>query len=157
MYSIETAFINHVERLVEIQISAFSNDRQSCGSGPPGYDSSEHQRACLENYFYFVIKGAKEVVGGFYYSVDEERLQLIRLHIEPSYQCQGLGKMVLDYLVKQVSSGFHIELETPTFNTAAHRFYEGMAFTRLKLSTMTQAVSLRIECWSNQLRSHTNV
>ncbi|EGQ7800939.1 GNAT family N-acetyltransferase [Vibrio parahaemolyticus] len=132
MYSIEKASINHVERLVEIQISAFSNDRQLCGSGPPGYDSTEHQRACLENYFYFVIKDAGEVVGGFYYSVDEECLQLIRLYVEPSYQHQGVGKMVLDYLVRQVSTGLHIELETPTFNTAAHRFYERNGFQKVK-------------------------
>jgi len=132
MYSIEKASINHVERLVEIQISAFSNDRQLCGSGPPGYDSTEHQRACLENYFYFVIKDAEEVVGGFYYSVDEECLQLIRLYVEPSYQHQGLGKMVLDYLVRQVSSGLHIDLETPTFNTAAHRFYERNGFHKVE-------------------------
>ncbi|WP_274017463.1 GNAT family N-acetyltransferase [Vibrio parahaemolyticus] len=132
MYSIEKASINHVERLVEIQISAFSNDRKLCGSGPPGYDITEHQRACLENYFYFVIKDAGEVVGGFYYSVDEEYLQLIRLYVEPSYQHQGVGKMVLDYLVRQVSTGLHIELETPTFNTAAHRFYERNGFQKVK-------------------------
>ncbi|MFW8651400.1 GNAT family N-acetyltransferase [Vibrio diabolicus] len=132
MYSIEKASVNHIERLLEIQMSAFSNDRQLCGSGPPGYDSTEHQRACLDNYFYFVIKGAEEVVGGFYYSVDEERLQLIRLYVEPTYQRQGLGKMVLDYLVRQISSGLHIELETPTFNTAAHRFYERYGFHKVE-------------------------
>ncbi|WP_413757859.1 GNAT family N-acetyltransferase, partial [Vibrio vulnificus] len=77
-------------------------------------------------------KDAGEVVGGFYYSVDEECLQLIRLYVEPSYQHQGVGKMVLDYLVRQVSSGLHIELETPTFNTAAHRFYERNGFQKVK-------------------------
>ncbi|MEN2268975.1 GNAT family N-acetyltransferase [Vibrio diabolicus] len=128
MYSIEKASLNHIERLVEIQISAFSNDRKVCGAGPPGFDSTEYQIVCLESYFYFVIKRSKEVVGGFYFSVDEERLNLIRLFVEPSYQRQGLGKMVLDYLVRQVSHGMYIELETPTFNTDAHRFYERNGF-----------------------------
>ncbi|MEI8597928.1 GNAT family N-acetyltransferase [Vibrio sp. M60_M31a] len=75
-----------------------------------------------------MIKRSKEVVGGFYFSVDEERLNLIRLFVEPSYQRQGLGKMVLDYVVRQVSHGMYIELETPTFNTDAHRFYERNGF-----------------------------
>ena len=128
MYSIEKASLNHIERLVEIQISAFSNDRKVCGAGPPGFDSSEYQIRCLESYFYFVIQRSKEVVGGFYYLIDEERLNLIRLFVEPNYQRQGLGKMVLDYLVMQASHGMHIELETPTFNTDAHRFYEKNGF-----------------------------
>jgi len=36
--------------------------------------------------------------------------------------------MVLDYLVRQVSHGMYIELETPTFNTDAHRFCERNGF-----------------------------
>ncbi|MDF4434447.1 GNAT family N-acetyltransferase [Vibrio parahaemolyticus] len=132
MYSIEKASLNHIERLVEIQISAFSNDRKVCGAGPPGFDSTEYQIECLESYFYFVIIHSKEIAGGFYFSVDEERLNLIRLFVGPSYQRQGLGKMVLDYLVREASHGMHIELETPTFNTDAHRFYERNGFHKVE-------------------------
>ncbi|HAS8502016.1 TPA: N-acetyltransferase, partial [Vibrio vulnificus] len=33
MYMIERATIDDIEKLVEIQVSAFANDRKQCGSG----------------------------------------------------------------------------------------------------------------------------
>lgn len=50
MYMIERATIDDIEKLVEIQVSAFENDRKQCGSGPPGFDSHEYQTQCLERY-----------------------------------------------------------------------------------------------------------
>ncbi|EHK2775714.1 GNAT family N-acetyltransferase, partial [Vibrio vulnificus] len=91
MYMIERATIDDIEKLVEIQVSAFENDRKQCGSGPPGFDSHEYQAQCLERYSYFVIKSSSNVVGGFYYSLSEENLSLIRLFVDPNFQRQGLG------------------------------------------------------------------
>ena len=132
MYLIERASLDDVEKLVEIQISAFSTDFKMCGSGPPGFDSLEHQIKCLDNYFYFVIKGSTETVGGFYFSVDEKSLNLIRLFVEPSKQNQGLGKLVLDFLANQMSKNMSIELETPTFSVEVQRFYENNGFQKVQ-------------------------
>jgi len=133
VHFIEKASLDDIEKLVEIQISAFSNDSKMCGSGPPGFDSSEHQIKCLDNYFYYVIKDSKETVGGFYFSVDEKGLNLIRLFVEPSQQNQGLGKLVLDFLANQISESMYIELETPTFSVEAQRFYENNGFQKVQI------------------------
>ncbi|RBM26331.1 GNAT family N-acetyltransferase [Vibrio tarriae] len=132
MYFIERATIDDIERLVEIQVSAFANDQKQCGSGPPGFDSHEYQTQCLERYSYFVIKSSSKVVGGFYYSVSGGNLNLIRLFVDPNFQRQGLGGNVLNFLISQVRTGMNIELETPTFSVEAQRFYEKSGFQKVQ-------------------------
>ncbi|ELV8679899.1 GNAT family N-acetyltransferase [Vibrio vulnificus] len=131
MYLIERATIDDIEKLVEIQVSAFANDRKQCGSGPPGFDSHEYQIQCLERHSYFVIKSSSNVVGGFYYSVSEGNLSLIRLFVDPNFQRQGLGGNALNFLINQVRTGMYIELETPTFSVEAQRFYEKSGFQKV--------------------------
>ncbi|EGQ8075498.1 GNAT family N-acetyltransferase [Vibrio vulnificus] len=132
MYMIERATIDDIEKLVEIQVSAFENDRKQCGSGPPGFDSHEYQTQCLERYSYFVIKSSSNVVGGFYYSLSEENLSLIRLFVDPNFQRQGLGENALNFLINQVRTGMYIELETPTFSVEVQRFYEKSGFQKVQ-------------------------
>ena len=66
MFSISHANQADINRLVELQTLAFAEDKKRCGSGPPGYDSVEHQLQALENYTYCKINQLNEIIGGFY-------------------------------------------------------------------------------------------
>ncbi|EIZ1335989.1 GNAT family N-acetyltransferase [Vibrio diabolicus] len=133
MYSIEKACKSDIEALLDIQVSAFSTDQKLCGSGPPGYDDYEYQLKAIKRYSYYVIKHKSTVVGGFYFSVEHDSLRLLRLYIAPTHQGLGIGTFALDFLLEIARSGTVIELETPTFSTAAQRFYEKNGFRKVKL------------------------
>ena len=131
MYSIEKARLEDIETLIAIQISAFSSDRAICGSGPPGYDDYDHQAKVLMETSYYVIRREKRIVGGFYFIQTPDRIILHRLFIDPRYQSRGIGTFTLDFLKHAAPYGTIIELETPTFSTNAHRFYESNGFQRI--------------------------
>lgn len=132
VYLIEKANECDMHELVRLQIRAFASDRALCGSGPPGYDSYDHQRYAASCYQYYVIKQNSQRVGGFYFLYQSGILQLIRLFIAPDYQGRGMGQMVLEFLKAHVLPGEVIELETPTFSVGAQRFYEKQGFQRIK-------------------------
>ncbi len=134
MYSIEKACKSDIEALLDIQVSAFSTDKKICGSGPPGYDDYEYQLKAIKCYSYYVIKHKSTVVGGFYFLVEHDSLRLLRLYIAPTHQGLGIGTFALDFLLEIARSGTVIELETPTFSTAAQRFYEKNGFRKVKLN-----------------------
>ncbi|GAJ74245.1 hypothetical protein JCM18904_5226 [Vibrio sp. JCM 18904] len=77
MNSIEKARKSDIEALLDIQVSAFSTDQKLCGSGPPGYDDYEYQLKAMKRYSYYVIKHQSDVVGGFYFSVEQDSLKLL--------------------------------------------------------------------------------
>ncbi|MGI9950720.1 GNAT family N-acetyltransferase, partial [Vibrio hyugaensis] len=133
MNSIEEACKSDIEALLDIQVSAFSTDQKLCGSGPPGYDDYEYQLKAMKRYSYYVIKHQSDVVGGFYFSVEQDSLKLLRLYIAPTHQGLGIGTFALDFLLEIARPGTVIELETPTFSTAAQRFYEKNGFRKVNL------------------------
>ncbi|ELA8172077.1 GNAT family N-acetyltransferase [Vibrio parahaemolyticus] len=133
MNSIEKASKSDIEALLDIQVSAFSIDQKLCGSGPPGYDDHEYQLKAMKRYSYYVIKHKSDVVGGFYFSVEQDSLKLLRLFVAPTHQGLGIGTFALDFLLEIARPGTVIELETPTFSTAAQRFYEKNGFRKAKL------------------------
>ncbi|MGL0953369.1 GNAT family N-acetyltransferase, partial [Vibrio vulnificus] len=133
MNSIEKASKSDIEALLDIQVSAFSTDQKLCGSGPPGYDDHEYQLKAMKRYSYYVIKHKSDVVGGFYFSVEQDSLKLLRLFVAPTHQGLGIGTFALDFLLEIARPGTVIELETPTFSTAAQRFYEKNGFRKAKL------------------------
>ncbi|WP_285358627.1 GNAT family N-acetyltransferase, partial [Vibrio sp. D406a] len=133
MNSIEKASKSDIEALLDIQVSAFSTDQKLCGSAPPGYDDYEYQLKAMKRYSYYVIKHKNSVVGGFYFSVEQDSLKLLRLFVAPTHQDMGVGTFALDFLLDIARPGTVIELETPTFSTAAQRFYEKNGFRKAKL------------------------
>lgn len=131
MYRIEKATLGDIDTLVQIQMAAFANDQQICGSGPPGFDSVQHQSEALGLYAYYVVKSHEDVVGGFYFDIQGTTLHLMRLFIHPSCQSQGVGSLVFPFLSQEVAFIKTIELETPTFSLSAQRFYERNGFQQI--------------------------
>ena len=132
MFSINHASQADINRLIELQILAFAEDKKRCGSGPPGYDSVEHQLQALENHTYCKINQLNDIIGGFYYSKSENTIHLIRLFIAPQFHRQGAGQAAVKYLTAKLKSNGIVELETPTFSTNAQHFYEKNGFVKIK-------------------------
>ncbi|KOC97960.1 acetyltransferase [Vibrio parahaemolyticus] len=133
MYSIEKVSLTDIEELVRVQTAAFARDKDICGFGPPGFDNKEHQIKATKNYSYYAIRHLDNIVGGFYFSVTNTGINLIRLFVEPNYQCCGIGSIALDFLIEQASKGSVIDLETPTFSVNAQRFYEKNGFHKVSV------------------------
>jgi ribosomal-protein-alanine N-acetyltransferase len=79
---------------------------------------------------YFVVEEFGIVVGyaGFWHVIDEGHITNVAIH--PDYRKRGLGKYLIDYLVKEaIQRGINqLTLEVRTSNHAAISLYEGFGF-----------------------------
>jgi ribosomal protein S18 acetylase RimI-like enzyme len=131
MISFSEAKKDNAETLSQIQVKAFQDDINACGSGPPGYDSIESQKNCIDIYNYYLIFNHQAIVGGFYYRLEDRKCELIRIFIEPESQNKGIGSEVLNFLEAQPGIDL-IELEASDFNIKNQKFYRNRGFSEIK-------------------------
>jgi GNAT superfamily N-acetyltransferase len=103
--------------------------------GPPGYDAPEWQaRAAREATAYFVIHHQGDVVGGMIVFGSSGDYWLGRMFVDPMAQNQGIGARAIDLLEDEYPDAKRWALETPSWNTRNHRFYEKLGYARVGLA-----------------------
>jgi hypothetical protein len=90
MISFSKAKKDNAEALSRIQVKAFQDDINACGSGPPGFDSIKSQKDCVDKYNYFMILNHQTIIGGFSYHLEDRKCEIIRIFIEPESQNKDL-------------------------------------------------------------------
>ena len=128
MIRIEKAQYSDVADIVRLQMAAFELDKQRCGSGPPGCDDEVALRKTIDKYPFYLLKNNEKTLGGIYYEQKGDALHVIRVFICPQHQGQGLGRKLIEQAILDAVEVSRIELESPTFSTEAHGFYEHLGF-----------------------------
>lgn len=121
-----------------MQKSSEMAERKKCGSGPPGFDSIKRQEECIDLYNYYLILYHQIIIGGFYFSLVNNKCDLIRVFIDPEFQNKGIGSKVLNFLETQPNIKL-IELEASDFNIKNQDFYRNRGFSTIKKKYYTES------------------
>jgi len=129
---------------------AFDDDSQKhlglARGGPDGYDNGEFFRQWLFGYpqtrGYKIVAGGRTIGGCIVWIFEHGRNHLGTLFVDPSYQNLGVASRTWAFIEAQYPETRSWTLETPTWATRNHHFYEQKCGFR-KVETRGDAVVYR--------------
>jgi len=128
-----------IPELTEIMTRTFDDDAQTFlgeeSGGPPGYNTGEFLRkyAFEEGGLGWTIFADDKKVGAFIIFITPENDHWLgNIFIDPNYQNHQIGTRTWDFIEKTYSNARNWYLETPTWATRNHHFYEKLGFVRIK-------------------------
>jgi GNAT superfamily N-acetyltransferase len=141
MIKIIRAKVEDVEILIETCVNAFHSDLRfhlfgTEPSGPPGYDSLQWNLARIRDAFYYKIIMDGNIVGGmilFKEGSKQDRVEMVlgRIWVDPLYQNLGIGQEAIRQMYNHHQEVTRWRLDTPSYATRNHQFYEKMGFRML--------------------------
>ena len=147
--SIELAETDDAERLAEISKRAFDSDEE-CGapgpSGPPGYDSPDHQRRMIENTsgdYLKILYDGKIVGGSTAYRISDTHHEIFNVFIDPDYHRNGIGKESFRLIMDRYPLAKKWTLDTPEWNTRTKGYYEHLGFRQYGIFRWVPTFELR--------------
>lgn len=131
MFRFIKASAQDAESLAKIQEAAFAEAAQKCGSGPPGYDSTEWQLNAMQENIYYAIWDDQQIIGGILLSDQGEgHFYLHRLFVDPAFQHQGAASQALEFIEKTIPAT-RWTLHTPALSGNNRRFYEQRGYKHI--------------------------
>lgn len=134
---IERAKTSDAKALTHISKRAFDDDSKrfldrECG-GPPGYSAEKVNSKLIRCTEYYKVRLEDyTTIGGIIISSNNSKCYIQRMFIDISYQNQGLGKYVIDYMQMIYPDIEAWELETPCENIRTNCFYNKCGFKMTK-------------------------
>jgi GNAT superfamily N-acetyltransferase len=121
------------EVLTEVQKRTFDDDsrrfRGQPSGGPPGYDSVFWSRKIMGIADYYKIVSNRTIIGGIIvFNKGGGHYELGRIFIDPEHQNQGIGTQALRWLEAKYPLAKKWTLDTPSWATRNHHFYEKLGF-----------------------------
>lgn len=122
--------------LAEISRRTFDDDsRRFLGQepgGPPGYDSAPWQADMMRRGKYVKILADGRLAGGLIvFRMGGDHYELGRIFIDPAFQNRGLGGQAMRW-IETAFPARRWTLDTPTWATRNHHFYEKLGYVRVR-------------------------
>lgn len=120
--------------LIEVQVRAFHDDVRIYPGvefgGPPGYDSVEVMLRDMTTMLCYKIMHNERIIGGItIFDHGDGHFHLDRLFIDPDYHNKGVGTRAMQF-IEMTHQGRLWTLDTPTYATRNHHFYEKLGYVR---------------------------
>ncbi len=132
MISIIRAKYEDAAEILKVKISAFSEEVELYGSGPPGYDSLEEQIEAIENGYVFKFVKDGKIIGGMgIYDKGNLYYRIGSIFVDLDCHNQGIGTLAMNFLEKEFSYVHKWSLETPYKSYRNHHFYEKFGFRKI--------------------------
>ena len=130
-----------VPELTGVMTRAFDDDaRKHLGEpkgGPPGYDNGEFFRQWLFGYpetvGYKAVSAGRIVGAAIVWLLDTGENILGTIFVDPDRQDRGVGARLWTFLEAAHPAARRWRLETPSFATKNHHFYENCGFRRVEV------------------------
>jgi GNAT superfamily N-acetyltransferase len=125
--------------LTEVQTRTFDDDsRRFLGQpsgGPPGYDSVGWQVQRMQRGAdYYKILADGQIVGGMIvFKPGPDTMVLGRIYVDPDFQDRGIGTQAMAWVEAQYPGAQTWRLDTPTWATRNHHFYEKLGYKRVRV------------------------
>ena len=118
--------------LVAVQVAAFHSDSDIYPNielgGPPGYDSVDTMlKKIAEDECYTITLDGKCVGGIILYETSANHYHLDVIVVDPALHGQGIGTHAMRFIEQQHPNA-HWTLDTPTWATRNHHFYEKLGY-----------------------------
>ena len=128
-----------VPELTGVMTRAFDDDAQrhlgQPRGGPPGYDNGDFFRTWLFPYkesVGFKIVSAGKIIGGLIvWILPGGNNNLGAIFVDPPYQDRGVGTQAWQFIETVYPGTRSWTLETPTWATRNHGFYQKLGFERV--------------------------
>ena len=121
--------------LARIQGEAFDSESARCGragpGGPEGYDNEKGMLGLMTVSDVLRIDHHGRTVGGVAVTNSETRCRLVRIFVDPGNQGRGIGHLAFDRLLERYRDAAVWELDTPSWSSRNHRFYESLGFVKV--------------------------
>ena len=125
-----------VNILTKISKAAFHTDSAIGGKendGPLWYDSIKwHKKMLSEGHLYTYINDNNEIVGGAVLFVEERKLYVGRIFINPIFFRKGLGKKLMKDIEGKFENISQINLDTPVWNVRTNNFYVKCGYSEIR-------------------------
>lgn len=135
MIRFERASLEDAAALVEVQRRTFDDDSERFAGGPggpPGYDSVDWQVWAMRKAIYYKILDDDRLIGGIIlFDMHHRHFNLGRIYIDPDYQDRGIGTLALHFVEKAHPQAKRWTLDTPSWATRNHHFYEKMGYVKV--------------------------
>ena len=129
-----------IPELTEIMTRTFDHDAQTFlgeeSGGPPSYDTGEFLRkwAFEAGGHGWTILADGKIAGAFIIFVNPEKnYWLGNIFVDPTYQNHQIGSRTWTFIEKTYPDAKSWNLNTPTWATRNHHFYEKLGFVRIKV------------------------
>ncbi|MGY5880505.1 MAG: GNAT family N-acetyltransferase [Candidatus Thorarchaeota archaeon] len=149
LITIELAEPDDAERLADISKRAFDSDEEfgALGpGGPPGYDSSEHQKRMIENTsgdYLKILYDGKIVGGTTAYKISDSHYEIFNVFIDPDYHRKGIGKESFRLIMEKYPQAKRWTLDTPEWNVRTAAYYEHLGFKQYGIFRWVPTFDLR--------------
>ena len=121
--------------LGRIQREAFDSESARCGragpGGPEGYDTEKGMLRLMTVSDVLRIDHQGMTVGGVAVTNSGTRCRLVRIFVDPGNQGRGIGRLAFDRLLERYRDAAVWELDTPSWSSRKHRFYESLGFVKV--------------------------
>lgn len=123
--------------LTALQVEAFEADARRYSDappgGPPGYDDVAWQVARMSRGGYFKILEEDALVGGaIVFRTGPASCEVGRIWVAPDREGRGVGGRALELLEQAFPEAVVWTLDTPSWATRNHRFYEHRGYRRVR-------------------------
>jgi GNAT superfamily N-acetyltransferase len=130
-----------IAELTKVMARSFDDDaRKHLGvekGGPEGYDNGDFFRKWLFGYEWSVgykaISDSKIIGGTIVWIFDNGKNILGTIFVDPVYQDLGIGSRMWEFVESKYPDTKSWQLETPSFATKNHHFYEKCGFRKIEV------------------------